>query len=311
MKRWVAVVAIVPLVAAVLGAGPAGARTESRATISSSSPGYWLLTGAGATYAYDAPYLGTQMLESIQSPCENNFGYGPYPGPSCVGISATPGGLGYWIGESSYFIQSNQVTRDLDGIPVGDTGSCIGRQGPAEHVVAPGVGVAAAPVGAWIASDDGGVFAVCGAGYYGSMGGHQLNKPIVGIAPTPGGKGYWLVASDGGVFAFGDAPYLGSMGGKSLNRPIVGMAATPDGLGYWLVASDGGVFAFGNAGFYGSMGNKDLNAPMVGIAPGPDGTGYWTVASDGGVFAFGDAPFLGSAAGQTLDAPVVGIASRG
>jgi hypothetical protein len=34
------------------------------------------------------------------------------------------------------------------------------------------------------------------------MGGKPLNKPIVGIAPTPNGNGYYEVASGGGVFAF-------------------------------------------------------------------------------------------------------------
>jgi hypothetical protein len=48
------------------------------------------------------------------------------------------------------------------------------------------------------------------AGFYGSMGGQTLNKPIVGIATTPDGKGYWEVASDGGIFAFGDAGFYGS-----------------------------------------------------------------------------------------------------
>ena len=65
------------------------------------------------------------------------------------------------------------------------------------------------------------------------MGNKPLNKPIVGIAPTPDGGGYWLVASDGGIFSFGDAGYYGSMGNKPLNKPIVGMAATPDGA--WLL----------------------------------------------------------------------------
>ena len=38
-----------------------------------------------------------------------------------------------------------------------------------------------------------------------------LNKPVVGIAATPGGHGYWEVASDGGIFAFGSAQFYGSM----------------------------------------------------------------------------------------------------
>ena len=62
------------------------------------------------------------------------------------------------------------------------------------------------------------------APFLGSTGSIKLNKPIVGIAPTPTGVGYWLVATDGGIFAFGDAPFFGSTGSITLNRPIVGMA---------------------------------------------------------------------------------------
>ena len=68
-----------------------------------------------------------------------------------------------------------------------------------------------------------------GPGFYGSMGGRHLNRPIVGMAATPDGKGYWLVASDGGIFAFGDAGFYGSMGGQHLNQPIVGMTSNTEG----------------------------------------------------------------------------------
>ena len=154
---------------------------------------------------------------------------------------------------------------------------------------------------------DGGLFSFGTAQFYGSMGGKQLNEPIVGMASVSGGSGYWEVATDGGLFSFGTASFYGSMGGKHLNAPIVGMAATPDGGGYWEVASDGGIFAFGNAKFYGSMGGKHLNKPIVGIASTADGKGYWEVASDGGIFAFGDAVFHGSMGGKHLNAPIVAI----
>ncbi len=91
---------------------------------------------------------------------------------------------------------------------------------------------------------------------FGSMAGHALAAPIVGITATADGLGYWEVAADGGVFAFGDASYHGSMGGIALNAPIVAITATPGGGGYWLVGADGGVFAFGNAGLFGSMGGN-------------------------------------------------------
>ena len=157
-------------------------------------------------------------------------------------------------------------------------------------------------------ASDGGIFNHGGAGFYGSLGGLTLDKPIVGMASTPDAQGYWLVASDGGVFAEGDSHFFGSLGGLTLNKPIVGMAVTPDGGGYWLVASDGGVFAEGDAVFYGSMGGKPLNKPIVGMASTPDGRGYWLVASDGGIFTEGDAGFFGSLGGLTLNKPIVGMA---
>jgi hypothetical protein len=61
------------------------------------------------------------------------------------------------------------------------------------------------------------------------MGGIPLNKPVVGVAPTPDGNGYWEVASDGGIFAFGDAKFYGSMGGIPLDQPVVGIAPTGGG----------------------------------------------------------------------------------
>ena len=126
--------------------------------------------------------------------------------------------------------------------------------------------------GYWMTASDGGIFNY-NAGFFGSMGGKALNKPVVGMAHTPGNQGYWEVASDGGIFSFGDAGFFGSMGGKPLNAPVVGVASTPDGQGYIEVASDGGVFTFGDAGFFGSMGGKPLNKPIVGIAVTPDGRG--------------------------------------
>ncbi|MGA2521708.1 MAG: protease pro-enzyme activation domain-containing protein, partial [Acidimicrobiales bacterium] len=165
------------------------------------------------------------------------------------------------------------------------------------------------PKGYWTVASDGGIFAFGQMGFYGSMGGTHLNKPIVGMASTPSSKGYWLVASDGGIFAFGDASFWGSTGAIKLNQPIVGMAPTPDGRGYWLVASDGGIFAFGDAGFYGSTGNVHLNQPIVGMASTPDGGGYWLVAADGGIFSFGDAAFFGSTGAITLNKPIVAMAT--
>ncbi len=175
-------------------------------------------------------------------------------------------------------------------------------------------GVFAAPNvpgnGYWLVASDGGVFSFGDYRFLGSTGALRLNKPVVGMVPTPNRNGYWSVASDGGIFAFGDAAFLGSTGALTLNRPVVGMAATPSGKGYWLVASDGGIFAFGDAAFLGSTGALTLNQPIVGMSSTPTGKGYWLVASDGGIFAFGDARFLGSTGALKLNRPVVGMAAE-
>ena len=139
-------------------------------------------------------------------------------------------------------------------------------------------------------------------------------RPVVGIAPVPGG--YWLVGSDGGVFSFGSAQFYGSLPGLPASDqpgvPVLGIAAPPDGGGYWEVTSLGDIYSFGDAQFYGSTGHIHLNQPIVGITPVPDGGGYWLVAADGGVFAFGSAQFYGSLPGLPASVqpglPVVAMA---
>ncbi len=262
---------------------------------SPSGPGYELLIG-NVAYGYNAPQLSTfpdNPTVGAQKCFTSVWGTCTGIGLASVGNNANPG---YWEGLAARVVASNgQVQYGGEVFGFGNTDTC--NQTSDVLSDAPVVGIASAQDGALLAAADGGVFAFCGAPFYGSMGAHPLNQPVVGIAATPDGMGYWLVASDGGVFAFGHAGFYGSMGGRPLNQPIAGIAATADGKGYWLVASDGGIFAFGDAGFYGSMGGHPLNQPMVAIAGNPDGAGYWTASADGGVFSFGDAPYLGSDVG--------------
>jgi hypothetical protein len=72
---------------------------------------------------------------------------------------------------------------------------------------------------------DGGVFSFGDAGFFGSMGGHPLNAPVVSIGTPSDGGGYWEFAADGGVFSFGSAQYAGSVSQKSTSSPIVAGAA--------------------------------------------------------------------------------------
>lgn len=161
----------------------------------------------------------------------------------------------------------------------------------------------------WLTTTDGYVSAMGGATHFGDLRGQSLNKPIIGLAPTPTNSGYWLFASDGGIFAFGDARFFGSTGAIALNKPIVAMIPTPTNNGYWLLASDGGIFSFGDAQFFGSTGSIKLNKPIVSMTPTVTNRGYLMVASDGGIFAFGDAKFHGSTGSLRLNEPIVAMAT--
>jgi hypothetical protein len=156
------------------------------------------------------------------------------------------------------------------------------------------------PEGYWLVGTDGGIFSFGAATFHGSMGGIPLQRPVVGIVPTPSGNGYWLVASDGGVFAFGDAGYYGSIPGlgihpagsgltNSLNAPIVGIVGSYDGNGYFMVAADGGVFAFGDATFAGSCpGIGGCSGSGVAVVPSlQTPNGYWLTTQTGHVYGFG------------------------
>jgi parallel beta-helix repeat protein len=221
--------------------------------------GYWMTASDGGIFNFgNAGFYGSTGGMRLNAPV--------------VGVAQTRDQGGYLL-----------ATSDGGVFTFGDA-NFYGSQGGAQ-LSAPVVGMAMTPaaggpqgtpgtngLGYWLVAADGGVFSYGDGHFFGSMGGTHLNKPVVGMAPTPDGLGYWLVASDGGVFNFGDASYFGSTGGMKLNKPVVGMAPTPSGKGYWLMASDGGVFTFGDAAFFGSMGGVRLNAPVVGsTATGSNG----------------------------------------
>ncbi|MGE0307627.1 MAG: M23 family metallopeptidase, partial [Acidimicrobiia bacterium] len=161
--------------------------------------------------------------------------------------------------------------------------------------------------GYWMVAGDGGIFSFGDAPFFGSTGSTKLNKPMVGMAPTPSGQGYWMFAGDGGIFAFGDAGFFGSLGSTKLNGPIVAMTPTATGKGYLMVGSDGGVFTFGDAQFLGSTGGSSAS-PIVDMATMPTGAGYWIVTEDGTVYPFGAATLHGDLRDKKLSNPVVGIA---
>jgi hypothetical protein len=163
-----------------------------------------------------------------------------------------------------------------------------------------------------LVGSDGGIFTFGAAQFYGSTGDVELQRPVVGIAPTADDGGYWLVASDGGVFSFGDTQFYGSIPGlgispagsgqpRSLNAPIVGILPTVDDLGYFMVGSDGGVFAFGDAKYEGSCpAIGGCSGTAVTVMPDASGNGYWLVTTTGNVYAFGDAVTDGAPGPQSV-----------
>ncbi len=260
----------------------------------------------------------TELFTYTDGPIVN--GVSPSTGPPAGGTSVTITGTGFTGATAVDFDGNTPATNFMVNSATSITATAPPGTGVANiRVTVPASNLPQSPVGLqdrfsyragyWLGASDGGVFTYGNPPFEGSAGSLHLNKPVVGIAPTPDGGGYWLTASDGGVFSYGDASFYGSTGNLTLNSPVVGIAATPDGFGYWLVAADGGVFSFGDAEFFGSMGGTHLNAAVVGMASTPDGNGYWLVAADGGVFSFGDAAFLGSAGGLKLVAPAVGISA--
>ncbi len=269
--------------------------------------------GVAQDYAQDAQPQGVMLAETSVAWRDVVDGVPVVNGPEVCGgsISSTINALSSgWNGTSPLFLSVGVIPWCSS---LSDAVNAVHALGPAYSVVRAdqllGLVHEAVSGGYWMVATDGGIFALGGAPFYGSMGGRSLAAPMVGMAPTPHDGGYWTVARDGGVFSFGNAHFHGSMGGHRLAAPIVGMASTPSGNGYWLVAADGGVFSFGDAQFHGSTGAIHLAAPVVGMTPTPDGGGYWLVASDGGIFTFGDAQFHGSTGAMRLNAPIVGMAS--
>ena len=185
-------------VAAAAGApsGPAGSRPAGAQNGSSAVPA---LAVAGSSPSQRAGSSSTPSASSTKSAAV------PPNGLAVSGTAASTSGTAASTSAPSSTPVPGTSVAHLSGLP--------GTGMPADTV----------PTYDEVARD-GGVFTFGGAPYYGSMGGKVLNRPIVGMAPTPDGRGYWLVASDGGIFAFGDAGFYGSTGAMALQAPIVGMA---------------------------------------------------------------------------------------
>lgn len=274
----------------------------------------------GTAGAFDVTTSGTPSVSSITDAAFS--GCTPSPLPSSVSLVYTGGDTASLAGTpqsgdaGTYTVcldASNGVAPDATQVftltitspPVSPPPSSPPPSSP-PPATPPASSSPPASHGYWLVGSDGGIFSFGSSLFHGSMGGVPLQRPVVGIVPTPDRNGYWLDASDGGVFSFGDTQFYGSMPGlgfnpagsgkpHSLNAPIVGMVPSHDDGGYFMVASDGGVFAFGDATFAGSCpGIGGCNGAAVAVVPDATGGGYWVVTATGSVYAFGDAHNYGA-----------------
>lgn len=176
---------------------------------------------------------------------------------------------------------------------------------------APIVGMAPTPDGKgyWLVEQNGAVYNLGDAGFYGS--GRNLERPaahdIIAIVPTADGKGYWLCDASGIITPFGDAKALPSLKPVPHRAPIVGFSVLPDDKGGWVVSSTGVIFRIGDVPNYGSLKHKTLKSPIVAMARSHNGEGYWLTNANGRVWAFGNARPV--ARPPKLGAPVVSISA--
>lgn len=131
--------------------------------------GYWLVAQDRGIFNFgNAPFDGSGVCVSQ---CN--------PGPAAVGIAANFSSIGgYWItqndGETGYF--PNNMADFQKGF--------FGPDAPIPGLVQPVVGVTALKNGSgyWLVAADGGIFTLGSAPFFGSIGGHPLNAPVVGMA---------------------------------------------------------------------------------------------------------------------------------
>jgi hypothetical protein len=283
------------------------------------SPGVYDLFFSGSDEGSSRYAIGWASCAGPAGPCVDRSTGGPLlssapgmSGPGGPDVYTRPGGLtelafAAWQGNTVGYLSCGIRPMYMANVAFSGGQPFLGDPNPGV-TPASSPSCPQPPQGYWQVASDGGVFTFGAAQFYGSTGDIRLNKPVVGMEPTPDGHGYWLVASDGGVFSYGDAQFYGSTGAIVLNKPIIGMISTIDARGYWLIASDGGVFAFGDAPFYGSTGGDAPPYPITAAAPGYLDGGYWMVDANGQVFNFGNAPFEGQPASAPDGYTISGIA---
>jgi serine protease len=243
--------------------------------------------------------------------------------PLTVGVTVAgvpPGGGGPASGAVTVSIAGKQVCRipvltdkvscTTTAAPLGTHAVVVAYSGNKEYgasSVQLKLAVAPRPVGFWLTTAGGSVFAAGHAPPLAGVAATSTN-PVTAMATTLEDAGDWLVTREGTVTARGTAHNYGDLLHMPGGAPavhvsnVVAIVATNDDAGYWLLGADGRVYPFGDAHFHGDL----LHIPglppvhvsdIVGMVATPGGGGYLLLGSDGGVFAFGSVHFYGSLPG--------------
>jgi hypothetical protein len=133
--------------------------------------GYFLIASDGSVYAFG------DAFNSGSARCTPNCG----PGVSAVGIVVNPDANGgYWTANN------NGVVGFFPLSPADYSKDFYGPGTPIRGLVAPVVGISTTSMGNgyWLVAADGGIFSFGSAQFFGSIGGHRLNAPVVGMTPV-------------------------------------------------------------------------------------------------------------------------------
>lgn len=296
--------------------------------LDTSEPGSWTYTiiaastdgqvnGAAASLSYTVKPAPTQITVLFHRPAL----FVGVPLTISATVAATPpGGGGPASGAVTFSIAGKQVCRipiltdkvscTTSAAPIGTDTVVVAYSGNKEYrasSVQLKLAVAPRPVGFWLTTAGGSVFA---AGHAPSLAGVSATStnPVTAMATTVEDAGDWLVTKDGTVAARGTAHSYGDLLHMPGGAPavhvsnVVGIVATNDDAGYWLLGADGRVYPFGDAHFHGDLLHIPGQPPVhvsdiVGMVATPGGGGYLLIGSDGGVFAFGSVHFYGSLPG--------------
>jgi len=214
------------------------------------------------------------------------------------GITASPGGGGYWVLDDHGGVYSYGEAAFAGSIP-----GLVARG----DVSNPGAGVAivggASGHGYSVLSGSGTVLRFGDARLRGAL--PDRVEPV-DLALLPSGSAGYALDRTGEVHPLGRARHRGSVamlraqGRLRSGVDAVALAVTPSGKGYAVADRLGGVYTFGDAPFVGSVpglvqaGRLDSGIEATDIAIHPSGKGYWVLDRAGGIHPFGRARDHGS-----------------